>query len=224
MATDVDFHWDSIVIGNELDAIRYAVEREAHVLRNRDPCIHSYEYDSLTESLTEEEWAELSYQLYEKCLDPFTDMIDSIRVEQKDKLIKVFTENDVYTIKYNTLSVFDTENVSGLAVTKEILYYRVIDWFDCKGLFGVSFDEIATGDDFINKIMLFKTRRIDGDQKYMDLLCESFLTEDQLKSFQFSDTMARFKTEDVLRNHGAGDVKMTPWKRDIYPVYENRAF
>ena len=62
--------------------------------------------------------------------------------------------------------------------------------------------------------------RVDGRQDYMDLLSESFLTENQLKSFEFSDTMARFKILDLLGKHGAKGVKMALWKRDIYPVYK----
>ena len=80
-------------------------------------------------------------------------MINSIRVDLKNKLIKVSTENDVYTIKYNTLSIFDTENVFVLDTNESILYYRVVDWFDCRGLFDLEFDEIITNDDFINKIV-----------------------------------------------------------------------
>ena len=75
-------------------------------------------------------------------------------------------------------------------------------------------------DKFVNIIKLFKPRRIDGNQKYLDLLCESFLTESELKSFDYSDTMARFKTTELLEKRGIKKVKMFLWKRDIYPVYE----
>ena len=122
-------------------------------------------------------------------------------------------------IKYKNLYVYDDENVEGFSLNRELLHYRVIDWFDCQGLYNLGFNELVTEDKFVHKIKLFKTRRIDGNQRYLDLLCESFLTEKQLKSFDYSDTMVRFKVMDVLEKHGVNKVKMSLWKRGIHPVY-----
>ena len=115
--------------------------------------------------------------------------------------------------------MFDDENVEGFSLNRELLHYRVIDWFDCQGLYDLDFGEIVTEDKFVHKIKLFKTRRIDGNQRYLDMLCESFLTDSQLKSFEYSDTMVRFKVTDLLKKRGV-KVRMSLWKRDIYPVYE----
>lgn len=128
-------------------------------------------------------------------------------------------QNTVFSIQYETLHVFDTENVAGVSMQRELQHYRVVDWFDCKGLYDVGFEELTTEDKFVNKIKLFKTLRIDGDQKYLDLLCESFLTEDQLKNFDYSDTMARFKVADLLKRRLGKEISMVSWKRDIYPIY-----
>ena len=72
----------------------------------------------------------------------------------------------------------------------------------------------------MNIIKFFKSKRIDGDQKYLDLLCESFLSDKQLKSFEYSDTMVRFKVEDLLKEHGVTNPRMSLWKREIFPVYK----
>ena len=112
------------------------------------------------------------------------------------------------------------ENVEGVSLDRELLHYRVVDWFDCQGLYDLDFDEITTDDKFVNIIKLFKTRRIDGNQKYLDLLCESFLTDKQLKSFDCSDTMARFNAIDLLRKRGVDNPRMSLWKRDVFPVYK----
>jgi hypothetical protein len=87
-------------------------------------------------------------------------------------------------------------------------------------LFDLDFDEIQTEDDFVNKIKLFKTPRIDGNNRYMDLLCESFLTEEQLNNFDYSDTMVRLKTEHMLQEKGIKKLTMKLWKRSIYPIYD----
>ena len=120
-----------------------------------------------------------------------------------------------YVVKYQNLHVFDIENVTGVTMNRALEHYRVVDWFDCKGLYNLTCRQITTDDDFINKLVFFKTRRIDGDQKYLDLLCESFL-----KDFDYSDTMARFKVKDILQKHLKKKVKMKLWKREVYPVYK----
>jgi len=208
----VDFEWENVVVGADLDAVRFAHDKKYFLIKNRAPYHHSYED-------TEEEWAEKLYQLYDLALVPFTNKSSNIRVFTEDNLMKVFTDHNVFVIKYKNLYVFDDENVEGFSINRELLHYRVVDWFDCQGLYDLGFDEITTDDKFVHIIRFFKTRRIDGDQRYLDLLCESFLTDKQLKSFDYSDTMARFKIADLLVKRGV-KVRMLLWKRDIYPIYK----
>ena len=213
VTVDADFKWKNVVIGADLDAIEFAHDNNFFLIKNRPPHHHSYEN-------TENIWAEKSYELYNLGLTPFVDKVSNIRVIPEEKLIKIITHKSAFTVQYEELHLFDTENVSGVSLKREVVHYRVIDWFDCKGLYDLNFNEITTEDQFVNKIKLFKTLRIDGDQKYLDLLCESFLTEDQLKNFDYSDTMARFKVADLLKKHGIDKVQMVLWKRDVYPIYK----
>tara|TARA_R110000824_G_scaffold100088_4_gene237922 strand:- start:5895 stop:6545 length:651 start_codon:yes stop_codon:yes gene_type:complete len=208
-----DYEWGTVVVGADLDAVRFAHDNKYFLIKNRLPHHHSYEK-------TEQEWAEKIYHLYEMALVPFTNKLINIRIFPEENILKVFTDRNIYTVRYDKLHLYDDENVEGLSLNRELLHYRVVDWFDCQGLYDLDFDEIITDDKFVNIIKLFKTRRIDGNQKYLDLLCESFLTESELKSFDYSDTMARFKTTELLEKRGIKKVKMFLWKRDIYPVYE----
>ena len=209
---DVDFKWKDIVIGADLDAIEFAHDNKYFLIKNRAPYHHSYEK-------AETIWAEKSYELYNLGLVPFVDKVSSIRVVPEEKLIRIATQGGTFVVEYEELHLFDTENVVGVSLQRELQHYRVVDWFDCKGLYNLDFDELVTEDRFVNKIKLFKTLRIDGDQKYLDLLCESFLTEDQLKNFDYSDTMARFKVADLLKRRLGKEISMVSWKRDIYPIY-----
>ena len=213
MDAAVDFKWKNVVIGADLDAVRFAYDNNYFLIKNRLPYHHSYEK-------TEEEWAEKIYQLCDLALVPFTDKSSRIRIFPEEKFIKVFTDHSVFVVKYENLHVFDDENVEGFSLNRELLYYRVVDWFDCQGLYDLDFDEVTTGDKFVHIIRFFKTRRIDGDQRYLDLLCESFLTDNQLKNFDYSDTMARFKVTDILKKRGVDKVRMSLWKRDVYPIYK----
>jgi len=211
---DADFVWRDVVLGSDLDAVQYAHENKYFLIKNRTPYHHSYE------EKIEDKWAEKLYELYSLGLVPLMDGVSSIRVLPEEKLLKVFTERNVLLISYENLYVFDDENVEGYSLGRELLHYRVVDWFDCQGLYDLGFDNFTTGDKFVHKVKFFKTRRIDGDQRYLDLLCESFLTGDQLKSFDYSDTMARFKVADLLKKRGVVSPRMSLWKRDIYPIYK----
>lgn len=208
-----NFARKDVVIGSDIDAVKFAHDNKFFLIKNREPYHHSYED-------IEEAWAIMLYELYNEGLVPFVDKCCNIRVNAEDKIVKVITERNTYIIKYDKLHMYDDINVEGLKLGRKLAYYRVIDWFDCQGLSDLDFSEIVIEDKFVNKIKLFKTQRIDGDQKYLDLLCESFLSEDQLKNFDYSDTMARFKVVDLLKQHGVESPKVSLWKRDIHPIYK----
>ena len=214
MSAGVSFNWKNVVIGADLEAIEFAYDNMYFLIKNREPYHHSYEEK-------EEAWAKKLYELYSLGLSPFTDKVSSIRVDSQEKTLKVFSDNQSWTISYENLYQYDDVNVEGNKLEREILHYRVIDWFDCRGLYDLEIEEIITEEHFVNKIKFFKTLRVDGDQKYLDLLCESFLNEDQLKNFDYGETMARFKIAEVLFNRINKKVDMSLWKRDIYPVYKS---
>ena len=213
MDADVDYEWGTIVVGADLDAVRFAYDNKYFLIKNRAPYHHSYEG-------VEREWADKIYQMYEMALVPFTDKSKNLRIIPEKKIIKVITDRNVYVIKYDKIHLYDDENVEGVSLDREILHYRVIDWFDCQGLYDLSFNEITTEDNFVNNIKLFKSIRIDGNQKYLDLLCESFLGDNDLKNFDYGETMARFKVVDLLKSFNIANPRLSHWKRDIYPVYK----
>jgi len=206
-----DFVCKYVVLGAELDAVDFALDNNALLIKTREPHYHSYQPEEL-------EWAEKIYKLGLQGLIPFGDKLVKIRVE--DGILRVICGNNTYSTRYEKLHVFDDENVEGLSLDRQTSLYRVVDFFDCRGLFDLDFDEIQTEDDFVNKIKLFKTPRIDGNNRYMDLLCESFLTEEQLNNFDYSDTMVRLKTEHILQKKGIQKLDMKLWKRNVYPIYE----
>tara|TARA_Y100001973_G_scaffold16877_1_gene24519 strand:+ start:249 stop:905 length:657 start_codon:yes stop_codon:yes gene_type:complete len=210
---DVDFKFSDIVVGADIDAVRLASDKKYLLIRNREPYHHSYEG-------LEEEWAQKVYGLYDQGLAPFADKVKSLRIDHEERLIKVFLRDAVFVVQYKNLHILDLENVHGSNLERQLVHYRVVDWFDCQGLHSLETKTVETGDKFVQTVGFFKSRRIDGNQKYLDLYCESFLTEDQLKSFDYSDTMARFKVADLLKNLTTKEVDLRLWKRDVYPIYQ----
>ena len=213
MGVAADFKWKDVVIGADLNAIEFAYDNKYFLIKNRVPYHHSYEG-------IEDLWAEKIYHLYDLGCVPFLDKAINIRILEEEKTIKVFTGKNVFTVQYENIHIFDYENVEGTNTERELLHYRVIDWFDCRGLSSLKLNEFVSDEDFVRKIKLFKSGRVDGKQEHRDLLCESFLTEKQLKNFDYSDTMARFKVVDILKKNGANDIKLSFWKREAYPKYK----
>jgi hypothetical protein len=63
-------------------------------------------------------------------------------------------------------------------------------------------DYIRTGDDFVSEIWFYSSDRIDGNTPVRDACAVSTLTKQQLQDFDFSETMARFKTLQVMKDNG----------------------
>ena len=227
MDADVDFCWPVIVIGSEINAVRYTVENEAHILLNRDPSFHSYQRAQSKADITlEQEWSGLVYNIYNSGSCAFQRDIKTIRVEPNKNFLSVFTKAEKkYTIEYEKLFIFDLENVVGLEHTfhQEIAYYRVLDWFDVKTTGGVIETSVIQDPttDFVKKIIFFDSTRIDGSRSHKDLVSESFLSASQLNNVEFTDTMAKFKVVSLLGTIGIKNPCLELWKRDIYPVKTN---
>jgi hypothetical protein len=63
-------------------------------------------------------------------------------------------------------------------------------------------DYINTNDDFVSKIWFYSSDRIDGNTPVRDACTVSKLTKQQLQDFDFSQTMARFKAVQLMKDNG----------------------
>ena len=63
-------------------------------------------------------------------------------------------------------------------------------------------DFIHTGDDFVSEIWFYSSDRIDGNTPVRDACAVSKLTESQLRDFDYSETMTRFKVLKIMKDNG----------------------
>ena len=63
-------------------------------------------------------------------------------------------------------------------------------------------DFVYTDDDFISEIWFYSSDRIDGNTPVRDACAVSKLTESQLRDFDYSETMARFKVLKIMKDNG----------------------
>jgi hypothetical protein len=82
-------------------------------------------------------------------------------------------------------------------------------------------DYIHTGDDFVSEIWFYPSDRIDGNTPVRDACAVSKLTREQLISFDFSETMARFKVVHEMENRGMKGVFAHAYTKSGKPKHYN---
>ena len=236
----LEYEWDRITIGSTLDAVLYAFKTKSYLLFNSDPVLYSLDTTDVEidlgtvkypkGSLVEDVWATLSYLHGLAGLHPLMDRIQTIRFVG-DETLKITTRNQkVFKINFCEVHIFDLENILGLPpdFAEEVINHRVFDWFDVKSGMLHDFDEITDDkSNFVKKIKFFVSTRQDGNKNKKDLVSESLLSKEQLNSVDYSDTIARLKTIDMMNRAGIKGrkngnntvpVKHELWKREILPI------
>tara|TARA_B100001123_G_scaffold74689_5_gene84325 strand:+ start:53640 stop:54548 length:909 start_codon:yes stop_codon:yes gene_type:complete len=99
---------------------------------------------------------------------------------------------------------FGDDNAQGFVTEREpaIKKYICYDWIAINKGGKISQDYFKTSDDFVNEVWLYSSDRIDGDTGVKDACVISYLTQQQLKDFDYSETMARFKMLDEMEKRG----------------------
>ena len=149
------------------------------------------------------------------------DSVKNTRVSE-DGITIVCRGNVVRTVEYDILYVFSGERISGLpAAMKPNNLYEVVDRMRPHSLVSKGDAIISTSDDFVSKLHVRKKRA----NTPINLYAVSKLNEDQLYDFDYSDTMAKFKSEHLLTEnsflgaHSGGKrikISLEVVKRDVY--------
>ena len=216
------YQYNKIVIGGGLNAKLYAYY-------NNFPCVYRgfdapFRFDEFEKELSSFETQNmlqaheqinfilgLSGQLL------MGDKAQSLNI--RDNLLKVATHNSrLGRFEFNKLIIFNDIGVSGLPLIKrkEIGKSRVLDWFDVRSGMEHDHDMFKTEDDFVRQVIFYPSDRF-GNQASgrvrKDLVAVSFLDEEQTNDFEYSDTMARFKILQMMKDAG---IKGARNGRDTY--------
>lgn len=208
------YEYDTIVIGGGLNAQVYAYYTKC-------PCIcgnyaSPFRFDVLQEKVVQglsgqdkntlQSWEKLSFILGISGQLPMGDKVTSINI--RDNVLKATTKDSrLGKFEFNKLVIFDDTNVYGLPLIKEkkIGKSRVLDWFNVRSGMEHEHDSLETDDDFVKKVIFYPSDRF-GNQSSgrirKDLVSISYLDEAQVKDFEYSDTMARFKILQMMKGAG----------------------
>ncbi len=219
------YQYDTIVIGGGLNAKIYAYY-------NKCPCVcgnyaSPFRFDMLQEKVVQglsgqdkntlQSWETLNFILGLSGQLPMGDKVVSLNI--RDNVLKATTKDSrLGRFEFNKLVIFDDRGVYGLPLIREkkVGKSRVLDWFDVRSGMEHEHDSFETDDDFVRKIIFYPSDRF-GTQKSgrirKDLVSISYLDEAQIKDFEYSDTMARFKALQMMKDAG---IKGARNGRDTY--------
>ena len=228
------FEQDKIVVGGCIRSLLYASFRELPVVFASP--LPPFRFDlfpfdnlsklgfELNETTTSREvWERLMFLLGLSGLVLTNGTENNLRVV--DKTLVVATDSRSTKYNFNRLVVFDDKEIKGLPrITKEEKEAsRVIDWVNVRSGCGHDIDRLEDdGDDFIKEIIFYPSERSDN-KNWKDLAAISYLTDEQLKDFDYSDTMARFKIIEMMKKAGIrgarnGRDQLRPGRYKYYAI------
>lgn len=137
-------------------------------------------------------------------LCPMADLCKSLRWNGRS-LVCGSDYSKINEVEFKTAYFFGDKHAHNLMEVKDDGRNR-----NCHIIDGIAFhrggkhaiDLIRTEDDFVKNIWFISSHRIDGKTLSKDGWAVSHLTEEQLFSFDYSETMARFKAVDEMYDRG----------------------
>ena len=182
-----------VVYGSSLAALRYAPSHDLHIVLESAAFPPPY-----TSSDIKKEWSELFVQLMLAGKTIGGDKVTGTHL--KDEYIQVVSRGNVVNkVEYETLHLFSDKNIFGLpAPSREARLHKGVDLLTPRSLSTPHVHHITTGDGFVDEIFILKPQL----RRKADIYAISHLEENQLHDFDYSDTMVRFKSEEVLKTHG----------------------
>jgi len=159
-------------------------------------------------------WNRLNFMMGLLGLRCSFDKFDTFKIEENK--IKVSESGKIFQYEFESCIIFDStgikhENLESLARADS---YLVLDDFEVSRLGGKKehLPSLETAENFVRQAHFYISDRIDGCAFVSDCVTESFLTKEQLYSFEYSDTMARFVIERHLEAIGAHGAFMNFYK------------
>ena len=227
------YHWDTVVIGGGLNAIICAHKTNSYIICNTLVRIFPYDTCSAGRALGRlklDLYEELAYKLALDGKHPFVDRVSSVRINLEESTLKVVTKRSrSFSIRFNHLHVFDDENVHGLpSKLSGVAKYRVLDWFDVRSGAKHEHERLESGEDFVKNIFFYPSNRVSGNHNKKDLVCESYMTSEQLHYVDYSDTIVRLKATSMMKEAGIKgtsngknknlSIKLELREREVIPV------
>lgn len=202
----LEYTFDNIVLGWREEAVSFAREHGYHLIVNSDqrPFRYFIGYQDI-----KSKWYEGIYDLGIRSLLPVPFAVQTVGLE--DKKLKVVTEgNTKVLINFEKLHIFDLDNCTNLGAEEIIKDYLVQDMFDITLGSRVGRDIILKpANTFVKVIKFVRSNRIDKNTSgdYKDIIVTSIIKQEDIKCFDYSDTVVRIFVERKLKEHGIKRIR-----------------
>lgn len=148
-------------------------------------------------------WERMLFLLSLDSKAPLSDLCHSLR-RVDDKIICSNEYSKIAEFTFDTCHYFHDDNASGFVTEKTLASDKYIcyDWIAINRGGKQEIDLLETSDNFTKEMWFYPSDRIDGRTAIKDVCVVSLLTEDELKDFNYSETMARFKLLHEMEARG----------------------
>ena len=265
----VSFSAKEIVIGSSLPALFYSYSKRIPIvyqtiskptffdrfsnnldlsefnIKNDNVCLKSSTCDKIVGIKKILLWNKLFFNLSLNGLVLCPNQPTSSRLSKNSFTCFYDTTSEV--IKFEKAVIFDGSNISGIKTTyKKDL--QVLDWMNIRSgsKQKKQIDLLESKDKFVNEVLFYTSKR-SGNTKYKDCVAVSYLSKDQLRMVEYTDTYAMFKVRRMMKAAGLKgtangfydqypekkrhyDIRIDPTKREInkmivscYPEEENNS-
>jgi hypothetical protein len=182
-----------IAYGSSLEALRFASQRGMRLIMEDPSFPPPYE-----KAHVKEEWATLYFNLLLSGQTIGGDSVTGTHIGE-EHLQVVCKGSVVNKVDYDKLYVFSDKKIFGLPSPHAVTdVYTVIDHLQQVSLSVPHLNYIETPDRLANHVHIYKRTPKEKTQIYVI----SSLNQKELRNFDFSDTMVRFKCEELLRENG----------------------
>jgi hypothetical protein len=182
-----------ITYGSSLEALRFSCERGTKIILEDPTFPAPYE-----DKARADEWAKLYFEVLLSGAAIGGDSVMTTHVGPEEVQI-VCKGNVVNKISYEALYAFSDKNIIGLPAPQTLsTFYTVVDRLEPLSLSVPHVSFIETADRLVQQLHIQKR----GPTQKPELYAISSLTQKELHDFDFSDTIVRFKCEDLLRQNG----------------------
>jgi len=182
-----------VVIGCSLNALQYAYENETKFVLNQRIFPYKYEPEFIKRA-----WGLLYTKLMLGGQVIGGDTVDKVQVT--DKFLRIVCEyNIINDVEYENIFIFNDQNILNLPeVLQEADQYKVIDVLKPISLTSAPIKTtLISKDSLVKELHIYKKTA----SSPIELFAVSDLTRKQLNTFDYSDTMVKFKSEELLKKN-----------------------
>jgi hypothetical protein len=208
---------ERLVVGSTVEASLYALLSDSYFLSNRElPTLFFRELQQPILGFKTEPgaWSRLNFMLGLLGKKLNSDKETSPRLSGGE--IKFISSGQLQKHKFSECKIFDHTGLdldNDLIETKEKTY-TVIDDFElsCLGKKYPCLEEYKSNSKFAESIHFYTSPRVDGADFVTDCVMLSTLNQEELNSFDYSDSIARFVVSRHLTNIGVHGIFMNNYK------------